>query len=213
MRPITFRFSCCAVLVWLAVAGPGAFAADWESTVSPFAPGSFPEPRPLRARYGFGWNGVTAATGDVRFGKTADGRFQLEATGGTSGLARTLWAYDMKHTATSDARTLRPVRVKETETVRSKTFSTELSFNEAGVTSVREERGDDFAGNVRVLYGGSVRPNNVAEIMAQDDVDGALVGGASLEVDSFAQLIEGAEEPDGPDREREDPDEGTVPRV
>ena len=124
---------------------PAVHAADWESTVSPFARGSFPEPRPLRAQYNFGWNGVTAATGDVRFGKTADGRYQLEASGGTTGLARTLWAYDMKHAATSDARTLRPIRVKESETVRSKTFNTELTYTEAGVTSVREERGEDAA--------------------------------------------------------------------
>jgi len=78
---------------------------------------------------------------------------------------------------------------------------------------LREERGGDFADSVRILYGGSVKPNNVAEIMAQDDVDGALVGGASLEVDSFAQLIEGAEGPDGQDGEYQDPDKGPVPRV
>ncbi|CAA9397439.1 MAG: Triosephosphate isomerase [uncultured Rubrobacteraceae bacterium] len=58
---------------------------------------------------------------------------------------------------------------------------------------LREERGGEFADAVRVLYGGSVKPGNVAEIMAQSDVDGALVGGASLEVDSFVQLVEAAE--------------------
>ena len=47
---------------------------------------------------------------------------------------------------------------------------------------LREERGGDFADGVRILYGGSVKPANVAEIMAQSDVDGALVGGASLKV-------------------------------
>ena len=57
---------------------------------------------------------------------------------------------------------------------------------------LREERGGDFADACRVLYGGSVKPDNIAEIMSQADVDGALVGGASLEVDSFAQLIEAA---------------------
>ena len=54
-------------------------------------------------------------------------------------------------------------------------------------------RGDDFAGGVRILYGGSVKPENVAEIMAQEDVDGALVGGASLEVESFVELIGAAQ--------------------
>lgn len=57
---------------------------------------------------------------------------------------------------------------------------------------LKETEGDDFAASVRILYGGSVKPGNVADIMAQEDVDGALVGGASLEVDSFVELIEGA---------------------
>jgi len=54
--------------------------------------------------------------------------------------------------------------------------------------------GEEFAGGVRILYGGSMKPNNVADIMAQPDVDGGLVGGASLEADSFAQLIAAARE-------------------
>ena len=58
---------------------------------------------------------------------------------------------------------------------------------------LRETVGDDFAGRVRILYGGSVKPNNAAEIMGQEDIDGALVGGASLEVESFVELIEAAQ--------------------
>jgi triosephosphate isomerase len=42
---------------------------------------------------------------------------------------------------------------------------------------------------VRVLYGGSVTPENAASLMAQPDIDGALVGGASLKVDSFAAIV------------------------
>jgi len=52
--------------------------------------------------------------------------------------------------------------------------------------------GEDFAREVRILYGGSIKPGNVGEIMAQEDVDGGLVGGASLEVDTFAELVNGA---------------------
>lgn len=48
------------------------------------------------------------------------------------------------------------------------------------------------AEKVRIQYGGSVKPDNVREFMAQPDIDGALVGGASLEPDSYVQLIEGA---------------------
>ncbi|MCK5808602.1 triose-phosphate isomerase [bacterium] len=45
------------------------------------------------------------------------------------------------------------------------------------------------AGDTRILYGGSVKPANVAELMRKEDIDGALVGGASLKADSFIQLI------------------------
>jgi triosephosphate isomerase (TIM) len=58
---------------------------------------------------------------------------------------------------------------------------------------LRETGGDAFADSVRILYGGSVKPNNAAEIMAQEDIDGALVGGASLEVESFVELIDAAQ--------------------
>ena len=42
---------------------------------------------------------------------------------------------------------------------------------------------------MRILYGGSVKPENVAEIMGQNDVDGALVGGASLKPDEMAGIV------------------------
>lgn len=45
---------------------------------------------------------------------------------------------------------------------------------------------------IRIQYGGSVKPANVKEYMGQSDIDGALVGGASLEPDSYIQLVEGA---------------------
>jgi triosephosphate isomerase len=44
--------------------------------------------------------------------------------------------------------------------------------------------------DTRVLYGGSVTPENAAVLLAQPDVDGALVGGASLDLDSFAAICE-----------------------
>ena len=48
-----------------------------------------------------------------------------------------------------------------------------------------------IAGAMRILYGGSVKADNITELMAMKDVDGALVGGASLEVKSFARIVEG----------------------
>ena len=52
----------------------------------------------------------------------------------------------------------------------------------------------EVAGQICIQYGGSVKPANIAELISQEDVDGALVGGASLEVDSFFGIIKGAEE-------------------
>jgi len=53
---------------------------------------------------------------------------------------------------------------------------------------VREVYGDQAADGVRILYGGSVKAANVAGIMAEDDVDGCLVGGASLQADEFGGI-------------------------
>jgi triosephosphate isomerase len=49
--------------------------------------------------------------------------------------------------------------------------------------------GDTTAEETRIQYGGSVKPNNITALMSQADIDGALVGGASLKADSFAQIV------------------------
>ena len=54
------------------------------------------------------------------------------------------------------------------------------------------DRSPDAATRVRILYGGSVKPDNAAEILAQPDVDGALVGGASLDPEGFAEIVAAA---------------------
>jgi triosephosphate isomerase len=53
---------------------------------------------------------------------------------------------------------------------------------------IREVHGDAAADGVRILYGGSVKASNVAGIMEKADVDGCLVGGASLQVDEFGGI-------------------------
>ena len=55
---------------------------------------------------------------------------------------------------------------------------------------VKKEFGEEVSEKVRILYGGSVKPENVHDYLLQPNVDGALVGGASLKVDSFKALIE-----------------------
>jgi triosephosphate isomerase (TIM) len=52
-----------------------------------------------------------------------------------------------------------------------------------------ETLSEETAQTVRILYGGSVKPENIRELMKQADIDGALVGGASLEADSFAKIV------------------------
>ncbi|WP_409295386.1 triose-phosphate isomerase [Peribacillus sp. SCS-26] len=56
---------------------------------------------------------------------------------------------------------------------------------------IAEQFSQEAAEAVRIQYGGSVKPANIREYMDQPDIDGALVGGASLEADSFLQLLEG----------------------
>jgi triosephosphate isomerase (TIM) len=56
-------------------------------------------------------------------------------------------------------------------------------------TRLRQWFGGDAADRCRVLYGGSVKPDNIGSLIAEPDVDGALVGGASLDVKSFADLV------------------------
>jgi triosephosphate isomerase len=54
---------------------------------------------------------------------------------------------------------------------------------------LRTQHSDAAAETQRILYGGSVKPDNIATLMSQPDIDGALVGGASLKADSFAQIV------------------------
>jgi triosephosphate isomerase len=61
----------------------------------------------------------------------------------------------------------------------------------AFIRDVVRRRGD-AAEELRILYGGSVKPDNAAELLGREEIDGALVGGASLEPDSFAEIVEAA---------------------
>lgn len=58
--------------------------------------------------------------------------------------------------------------------------------------SLSGEGGGEVAQGVRILYGGSVKPNNAAELLAEPDIDGALVGGASLKAETFLPIIAAA---------------------
>ncbi len=62
----------------------------------------------------------------------------------------------------------------------------------AAIRALLRELGGDAADAVRIQYGGSVKPGNAAELLSQPDVDGALVGGASLAAPDFIAIVKGA---------------------
>lgn len=128
-----------AAVLLLALRGSVSAAAGWESTLTKDPPGNFPDLRPLRTTYHFGWSGITAGTGEIHFSKTADKRFQLEAAGRTVGFVRALWKLDANYRGLADAQTLRPIEGKQTETYRKKKLVTELAFTNSGVTRTRTE--------------------------------------------------------------------------
>ena len=53
-----------------------------------------------------------------------------------------------------------------------------------------EHWGETAAAKIRILYGGSVKPDNIDALMAEPEIDGALVGGASLKADTFARIVQ-----------------------
>lgn len=59
---------------------------------------------------------------------------------------------------------------------------------------LRELYQEEISSQIRIQYGGSVKPDNIAELISKPDVDGALVGGASLKADSFSQIVTKASE-------------------
>ncbi len=133
-----FRLTTCAITIVLAFC-TGSLAGDWQATLSKEPAGNFPELRPLRASYRFGWSGVTAATGEVHFTKPSNDKFQLEGTGRTVGLVRALWKLDVNYRAVANAETLAPIESQQTENYRSKQIVTHLTFTDSGVTRGRTE--------------------------------------------------------------------------
>src|ERR1700722_4839045 len=72
-----------------------------------------------------------------------------------------------------------------------KTATPELAAEAHSVirSEATEIFGEEFASKLRILYGGSVKPENASSLMAQEEIDGALVGGASLDPKSFAAIV------------------------
>src|SRR6266487_5509511 len=92
-----------------------SLAENWQATLSKDPAGNFPELRPLRASYRFGWSGLTAANGDVHFTKPSENKFQLDGTRRTIGFVRALWKLDVNYQAAASAETLRPIETQQIE--------------------------------------------------------------------------------------------------
>ena len=102
-----------------------------------------------------------------------------QLTGGLSGLTasdldRIIVAYEPVW-AIGTGRTATPEQAQEMHAFIRRVFA--------------ERHSQDAADALRILYGGSVKPENIAGLMAQEDIDGALVGGASLSAESFAKIV------------------------
>jgi triosephosphate isomerase (TIM) len=102
-----------------------------------------------------------------------------QLTGGSSGLTasdldRIIVAYEPVW-AIGTGRTATPEQAQEMHAFIRRVFA--------------ERHSAEAARALRILYGGSVKPENIAGLMAQQDIDGALVGGASLKADSFAKIV------------------------
>ena len=72
-----------------------------------------------------------------------------------------------------------------------KTATAEVADETCGFVRsvIREMYGSAVAEEIRILYGGSVKPSNIEELMSKENIDGGLVGGASLEAESFLKLV------------------------
>jgi hypothetical protein len=137
-RPARFWPTYWTALVFLGLCS-SSFAAGWQSTITKEPPGNFPELRAVRASYRFGWAGLTAATGEVHFTAPSQDSFQLAGTGQTIGLVRALWKLDANYRAVANSYTLHPVTAQQTENYRKKSFVTNLTFTNKGVTRARTE--------------------------------------------------------------------------
>jgi triosephosphate isomerase len=74
-----------------------------------------------------------------------------------------------------------------------KVATPELAQDACGfIRALVGDRSKDAAERVRVLYGGSMKPDNAAELLAQPDIDGGLVGGASLDPAGFVEIVQAA---------------------
>src|SRR6516162_1263123 len=138
------RCTLVHLIAFLLLAGAFPANADesvaWVKSLTPNkGPGDFAPPPPMHLAYRFGWDGIQAATADVRVTSPAKNTLQIVAKGGTSGLPRILYKLDVYHQATENASTLRPIHFVQEETYRSETVKTSVDFEPTQVIGIREK--------------------------------------------------------------------------
>jgi len=146
MDPVSKSRACCtlvhrlAILLLAVLAANAEERADWISSLtSNKGPGNFAPPPPMRLAYRFGWDGIQAATADVRLSSPTKNTLEIDAKGRTSGLPRVLFKLDVYHQATENKSTLRPIHLIQEEKYRSETVKTSVNFEPTQVIGLREK--------------------------------------------------------------------------
>lgn len=124
-------------LVLLLFAWP-AKSADWRDKLAPTEPGNFPPLPPVDLTFTFGWSDVLEAAQATAEVRRSGGTYRAKVRGATVGFARLLWPLDASHTASIDAKSLRPLSVSQLEKYRSRKIETELRFDANGLKRWRK---------------------------------------------------------------------------
>jgi hypothetical protein len=113
---------------------------DWSGSLTTGkGPGNFAPPPPMRLAYRFGWVGLQAAEAKIHLFSQTPTTFEIDATGATSGLARTLFELDIYQQTIENKMTLRPIHVFQEEKYRSETVRTNVDFESNQLTGLREK--------------------------------------------------------------------------
>ncbi len=133
----------CIIAILLLSAGHEIQADEHPGWVASLTtdkgPGKFIAPPSMRLAYRFGWSGIQAASADIHFSSPTRNTFEVDASGSTSGLPRTLFRLDVHHQATENKTTLRPIHFFQEEKYRQETVKTNADFQSDSVTGLREK--------------------------------------------------------------------------
>jgi len=112
---------------------------DWSGSLTTAkGPGNIAPPPPMRLAYRFGWVGLQAAKAEIQLFSQTPTTLEIDATGATSGLARSLFKLDIYQQAIENKMTLRPIHFFQEEKYRSATFRTNVDFQSNQLTGLRE---------------------------------------------------------------------------